>query len=344
MDVSEFLLPREGSSPSGENLEYDRDFIAMELAAQADEERQMGDEVIEGAEPDWNDLSEKAKAILHRAHDLRAATLLALADTKLRGVSGFADATAYIRGCLEQWWDSCHPQLDADDDNDPTMRINALAALADPDRMLKALRTAPLTDSRGFGRYSLRDIMIAEGEIAAPSTGTPPNMASISAAFQDTPGETKERIAAAIRQASADVQAIDAVFSDQTPGQGPDLDQLSRMLYQLRRRIEEFTGVSQSEPGDTLPDAPDMPAVGGGQATAAVARGPGQVSSRQDVVTALDQIIAYYKRHEPSSPLAILIERAKGLVGADFLTIVKELAPDSLSNVQRVGGIKTDDY
>ncbi|WP_338402006.1 type VI secretion system protein TssA [Paragemmobacter straminiformis] len=341
--MSEFLLPREGASASGDNLEYDRDFIAMELAAQPDAERQMGDDVIGGSEPDWRDVAEKATAVLHRAHDLRAAAVLALAETKTRGVTGFAEATSYVRGCLEQWWDSCHPQLDADDDNDPTMRINALMAFADQDRMLKALRTAPLTDSRAFGRFSLRDILIAEGEISPLPSDTASDVATISAAFQDTSGETKEAIAAAIAKASSDVQAIDSIFSDRTPGQGPDLDQLSRMLYQLRRRVEDFTGVARAEP-DAQDEEAAAPAGGGGPAAPAAMRGTGQVSSRQDVVAALDQIIAYYKRTEPSSPLAILIERAKGLVGADFLTIVKELAPEGLDSVQRVGGIKTDDY
>ena len=59
---------------------------------------------------------------------------------------------------------------------------------------------------------------------------------------------------------------------------------------------------------------------------------------------ALDRIIAYYARSEPSSPVPMLLERAKRMVGADFLTIIKEMAPDGVQNVHLIGGIvETED-
>jgi type VI secretion system protein ImpA len=39
----------------------------------------------------------------------------------------------------------------------------------------------------------------------------------------------------------------------------------------------------------------------------------------------------------------IILERAKRLVGADFLTIMKDLAPDGLVSVMNIGGIKPSD-
>jgi type VI secretion system protein ImpA len=61
------------------------------------------------------------------------------------------------------------------------------------------------------------------------------------------------------------------------------------------------------------------------------------------VRAALDRIMDYYRRYEPSSPLPLVLERAKRLVGADFLTIVRDLAPEGMSNVRNVGGIEPDD-
>lgn len=46
----------------------------------------------------------------------------------------------------------------------------------------------------------------------------------------------------------------------------------------------------------------------------------------------------YYAKHEPSSPLPILLKRAKRLVGADFMEIIKDLAPDGAANVRLIGG------
>jgi type VI secretion system protein ImpA len=63
------------------------------------------------------------------------------------------------------------------------------------------------------------------------------------------------------------------------------------------------------------------------------------VSSR-DVEETLDRLMAYYARQEPSSPVPILLARAKKLVGADFMTIVREIAPGGADNVKLIGGLE----
>ena len=68
----------------------------------------------------------------------------------------------------------------------------------------------------------------------------------------------------------------------------------------------------------------------------------GAIASPRDVEVALDRIIAYYAAYEPSSPLPILLQRAKRLVGADFIKIMKDIAPDGLNNVMLVGGISDE--
>ena len=140
MGVSALLRSFGDDEPSGENLEYDPVFTEMELAAAPGEERQMGDSVLAAEEPDWREVAQKATAVLEQSHDIRAAVYLATAELAMRGLPGFADVTGYIRGCLEDYWDTCHPQLDADDDNDPTMRVNIVAGLCDSSSVLNAIR------------------------------------------------------------------------------------------------------------------------------------------------------------------------------------------------------------
>jgi type VI secretion system protein ImpA len=60
------------------------------------------------------------------------------------------------------------------------------------------------------------------------------------------------------------------------------------------------------------------------------------------VINALDRIVDYYARHEPSSPIPILLTRAKRLVNADFLTIVRDMAPSGVENVNLIGGLSDD--
>lgn len=345
MDVSELLEPRPEEGPSGENLEYDPAFVDLELTAQHGEERQEGDKILEAEEPDWSDVLPKALAILERSHDIRAAVYYAEAVLHTEGLTGFAKATAYVRGCLEQHWETCHPQLDEDDDNDPTMRINAVKGLSGAETVIRALRRTALTESRMFGRLSLRMIEIAEGTVAVPEGMTEiPDTSAVAAAFKDTEEEQLSALLAAAISARADIKAIDEVFVSQTPGQGPDLEAVTKCLDRIVRRLSEVVGGeagAETAEGADAPAAaePGAPAGGAGAAPAP----PGAINSPTDVANTLDRIIAYYHRAEPSSPLPLLLERAKRLVGADFMAIMRDMAPQGVDNVNLIGGLDDDE-
>jgi type VI secretion system protein ImpA len=349
MNLAALLSPREGDEPSGENLEYDFDFMQLQIAAQPGEERQAGKEILAAEDPDYKDVEQRALAILERAHDMRAAVILASAVLNTKGLKGFAEAVAYVRGCLEQHWETCHPQLDADDDDDPTMRINAVKGLGGAG-VLSGLRKTALTGSRTFGKLNLRDIQIAFGEMPPPEGQQPQyDRAAVSAAFTDTGEEALGETLAAIRSALADVKAIEAVFSDKTPGYGPDLDDLRKMLQQLARHVSDNVATPEVAGEPDAEEAGDAPAGGGAAAVAApMRRGgggglPGSIETAQDARTALDRVIEYFKRFEPSSPVPIILERAKRLVGADFMTIMKDMAPQGLDMVRLIGGLEEDD-
>lgn len=343
MDLGALLAARDGEDPSGENLEYDFDFMQLQIAAEPGQERQAGSEILAAEDPDFKDVEARALAVLERSHDLRAAVILAASVLHTKGMTGFAEAVAYVRGCLEQHWDTCHPQLDADDDDDPTMRINAVVGLAGDATVLSGLRRAALTNSRNFGRLNLRDLLMASGELAPPEDQDPPyDRATVAAAFTDTGEEAVAETLAAVRSVQADIKAIEAVFGERTPGYGPDLDELKKVIAQIARHVGEHVSGAEPEPEDE--DAPS-----GGPVRAAPRRGgggamPGSIATADDARAALDSVIGYFQRHEPSSPVPIILERAKRLVGADFMTIMKDLAPAGLDSVMMIGGItETDD-
>ena len=339
------LAPRSGGEPSGPNLEYEAVFTALMLAAQPSEERQMGEHTIAAAEPDWPDVIRKAEAVLTLSHDLRAAVILAQARLQRGGLEGLAEVMAYIRGCLDQYWDTCHPQLDADDDDDPTMRVNAVLGLADPAGLVRLIRLTPLTESPAFGRLTLRDIAVADGEMDQPADMTrKPDQAMVAAAFKDSRKDVLRARADALRAISADLQAIDRIFDDRTPGQGPDLAPLMRLVRKALTRVSGALG-EEAEPAAAAA-APDA---AGADAGAAMAQGGGvaglggPITSPAQVRTTLEALIRYYETYEPSSPLPMLLRRTHRLVGADFLTILKDLAPDAVDDMRKLGGLGDED-
>lgn len=339
MDLEALLQSHGDENPSGEDMVYDLAFMTLELAAQPGEERQAGDKIIAAEDPDFKEVTGAALAVLEQSHDLRAGVFLSMSELRLRGFPGFADGTAYVRGCLERYWDTCHPQLDADDDDDPTQRINVILSLAAPDTILRGIRITPLTDSRTFGRISLRDIAIAEGEATAGEDDEEvPDSSSIAAAFQDTAQEFLQSALTGARQSLENVRAINAKFDEMLPGRGPELDPLMKLLGQVIARLEPVAGDAVEVEGVEAGAEAGEPAAAPAGAKAA-GGGVGAINSPNDVQNALDRIIAYYKRAEPSSPVPILLTRAKRLVSADFLTIVKDMAPNGIENVNLIGGL-----
>jgi len=60
-------------------------------------------------------------------------------------------------------------------------------------------------------------------------------------------------------------------------------------------------------------------------------------------VRALDAVIAFFRKNEPSSPVPMFAERAKRLVSKDFLEVLTDIAPDGLDQAKLVGGIRNNE-
>jgi type VI secretion system protein ImpA len=64
----------------------------------------------------------------------------------------------------------------------------------------------------------------------------------------------------------------------------------------------------------------------------------GEVRTRDDVIQAIDRICEYYEKFEPSSPLPLLLGRARRLVTASFMQIIQDLTPDAIQQAEQIGG------
>jgi len=314
-------------SPCGENLEYDPVFAEMERAAQGKPEQQFGEKVIPAEDPNWKEVQSKALELLERTKDLRVAIHLARAALNTEGFPAFCDSMALVRGYISRHWDALHPRLDPDDGLDPTLRVNLLASLCDQQTTLQYVRKAPLVASRILGRFGLRDVQIAQGEIPAPpNMESPPTTAAIDGAFSECDLEELKNTAKSVRDAIGHVTAIEADLTERVgTGNAASLEAVvlelkaadAVLTEQLKRR-----GVDESAPQGEG---------GNGEAAAdAVQPLTGEISSRDDVLRAIDKICEYYARHEPSSPLPLLLLRAKRLASCSFLEIIEDVVPDAL--------------
>ena len=335
IDVDSLLIPISDEAPAGDNLEYDPGFTELERLAEGKPEQQVGDSVIEAEPPDWKGVQKQALELFTRTRDLRIGMHLARALLREKGLLGFSDGLAVLRGMLEQYWPTVHPQLDPDDDNDPTMRINTLATLADVQTTLRWLREAPLVESKMLGRFSLRDLDIAAGNIPVPDgLDTVPEMIAIDGAFMDCDVDALQALADAVAAAVEHAAGIEAAVTTQVGAANTvDMDPLVKelkaahgvLLDRLARR-----GVGEGA------EAEAAGGEGGGRSIS------GEVNTREDVIRVLDKACDYFARHEPSSPVPLLLQRAKRLVSKNFMEIIQDLAPGGLAEAQNISGVDTE--
>ena len=347
LPLSELLTPVSADAPAGEDLEYDPQFVAIEEAMRSEPEQQFGETIVAATEEDWQSVKKLALELLPRSKDLRVVVYLVQALTHQEGLAGLQQGLALLRAMLEQFWDSIHPQLDPDDDLDPTARVNIIASLCDATRMLRAVETAPMLQVPGLGKITLRDLRIARGEFAPPEDADEVlKLDSIEAAARDLDAEALNAVSEQVATALQDIAAIEQGLTEKVGvAQAVSLASLSDTLSDIDHFLRAQLAGGEADHADSAEASLD--AASGDATTAqgssAKQRLSGEITSTADVTTALDKIITYYKRHEPSSPVPLLLERAKRLVSQDFMEILRDIAPDALSQAETVTGAKAPD-
>jgi type VI secretion system protein ImpA len=328
-DLDSLASPLSAESPSGDDLVYDAQFIELETVAAGKPERQYGDNLYPAEPPEWPTVQELALALAGRTRDLRLAVLLARSGARLRGLGGFVLGLSLVHALLERQWDTVHPQLDASDNNDPTMRMNALAPLVAHAAGLADLRAATLAPVRGS--LTVRELELGLGGAEPEGGETVPTEGGVLQALQGLMAQHAE-VAPAIaqlKQTSADIAALcDAKVGSAAPEFGPLLAVARTVAGALARIAGE--AAPEGEAGGEGAGAP-----AGGIAVA----GGGPIRTRADAVQALERVCEWIERNEPSNPAPLLIRRAQRLMAMNFIEIIRDLAPDGLTQVGTIAGV-----
>ena len=255
--VESLLQPVAAPAPCGSDLEYDPAFLELERLVQGKPEQQMGSAVVPAQEPDWHAIARRAAALLSKTKDLRIALHLTRAWLNIDGFAGLRDGLAVLRGLAERYWDGVFPRLDPDDGNDPIFRVNILMGLCDSAAIIEPVRALPLVMSRSFGRFSLRDLAIASGELPPAPGAAPPASAAIDGAFSESALADLQATAVSVRESLDHLAALETTVGAQVGvARGPSLAKLSGLLGQAHRilaaRLEQ-RGVKSASPASGSP-------------------------------------------------------------------------------------------
>jgi type VI secretion system protein ImpA len=202
---------------------------------------------------------------------------------------------------------------------------------------LRSLDRVVLVRSKQAGNYTLRDLKLAKGELtssAVDKVSPAPQLALIEAAFQDCDLKELEQTNGAVAECGRTIVELRNLLREKVgPEKAPEFAQLKKELDSIGRMLGEQ--LARRGVGQAPAQAPE------GQAAAANANQvTSEIRTREDVVRILDKVSDYFQKYEPSSPVPLLLQRAKRLVAKDFMEILRDLTPAGVAQAEAIGGIE----
>ena len=331
--IESFLQEITPEAPSGEHsLDYDPAFMELDkILIEVPEVKNESGQIIKKAiVPDWEEATSLAVELLSRTHDLRIAVHLTRILARTEGLEGLEKGLQLINGYIEQYWDTCHPQLDPEDDNDPTERMNILAELNDYQNIIgPIINKLPLCSLPGLGTIHLNEIRRAiENHEAKPS------LSDIDAICTGNDIENLQNSHIKVNNCLHLLDQCRQLLIDKV-GQinATGFEQLQPVLTEIS---QFFTNqLARLQPGE-VDMANDPTSTHQGTGDGAERCLTQNITGRPDVLDALEKICKYYEVYEPGSPVPLLLQRAQGLVEKNFIEIVEDLVPDSLTQLRKI--------
>lgn len=349
--IERFLAPVDTNSRCGPDLEYDADFLRLHQCAAGRPEQQYGATVIAAEAPDWAEIERLAQSLLARTRDLRIVPPLVRGWIDSRGLEGYAQGLTLVRTWLDDYWDDLHPALSVDGEADPAPRMNALAELVGAHACAGSAREQSLA-----GALSVREVAdVLDGRAldAGHYPGGPERLKRELERLRDEGG--REWLAA-----HAVLDGLDAIRAIVTVRLGSQwMPEPSRCELALRRichEVGEPPGAGAHDAGVAQRDASahgkadadqDRTDRGNGRNGASAVPPPHiwrdvEFTNLADVALVLDKMCRYFEDHERSHPAPLLLRRVQRLLTLDFYEIVRDIAPESLQQVELLSGRRTD--
>jgi type VI secretion system protein ImpA len=326
IDSEALIRPLGDDTPCGQDLEDTQEMAAIDAF------RVFGQATPLKPETDWRAIKDASLEALQTCKDIRLLAHLAAATLRLEGIQSFTDALGVAARWLEVFFEPVYPRVDSD----AVLRKNALGYFADRMAVVDALRRVPLVTNRQLGAFSLRHVELGTGNLKpGPEDGEPPTESQITGAFTAAPQQDLTELAATLACGLDSLKAIETTMvTHQGVQAAPSLGPLTQTLSRMHEIVTSHVRVAVAE----------SPPDGGEAGDAAAAAGvPGQIRSREDAIRSLEAVSEFFRRAEPSSPVPLFVDRAKRLIARDFLEVLAELAPDSVADVKRVGGIRQEE-
>ena len=336
-ELSPLLVPVPGDLPAGPSLRYDLAYLAIRTAREEEDAKlPMREWERPLKKADWRLVETHATSILAtRSKDFQVAAWLCESWVHQYQIAGLVAAVRLLIGMVEQYWDSGHPQIEAEDDearvapffwlneNLPRLLMLHISLMHLPERMPSAVTVFDWEQALALENRK------PEGKkgTAAPKISPVPTRSEIVAGANGVHLQSLWCVQSELLTAQTLWDSLIKSIDIRMGMQSPSLAKVSDMLVRMSRTcatlidrrkpppppsvVTPVVAKSPTEPVDSSTQtlAPDgLPATSLNTLESESAMGP--ITSRDDAYRALEAVASYLERTEPHSPTPFLIRRA----------------------------------
>ena len=346
LGMQEMLIPVSSENPAGESQEYNTLYLELEALAVSTSPSQMGDASIDGREPDWHGVAARCNTLWESTRDLRVATYWTIAGWCTEGMAGLNEGLGGIEYLIRDMWESFWPQLDPDDDNDPLERLNILSMLSpqpgavnDPIMFISRFRERKLLPELP---YSLRDLMIANGELDAGEETIDLNL--LTAEAMAVPVSQFEKALALVEEVTNRLNSISDLLNQKIANSySHNFNALNAELKRLSAFYGKFCIVHNAESMQGSGESGEATLSAKNNFDGGTDFSRYCATNRAEALLLLRKASEYFVKAEPTSPVPYLISRALRMAEMNFLDLLGEIDRNALERGREQMGVITTD-
>lgn len=367
-DLNPELSLISSESPAGVNLEYDPLYLSLEDEASAHDGGAIEDDSSSAPlSGDFKALQKHCATLWEQTRDFKVAVFYTIALTINQGLSGFNHGLSLLNFLSQELWVEAFPQLDPDDDLDPTERLNILSTLSpqntvnDPINFLSHLGQLKL----GTGiPYTVRDLLQAKGTIEnKDDIDLALLTAQVQAAGPDVLNTMNTEVQTALSQLEQLEQSVNEHLQDTGYIHFERLHKILSVWLHFCQEISAAMGIAAGagadnstegvalEQGASAPTPVPTSATSANTGVSASTSVPENrpvsvndvvITNRKDALALIEKCSAYFKLKEPTSPVPFLLKRAIAMADMDFIQLLGEIDSSARERGKEQFGIKDD--
>ena len=323
MPLPEGLLnPISGENPSGKNLRYDPVYDKIREARREEESGPLG-ELHEVKKADYAQVIKLATEVLSaRTKDVQIAAWLTEAMLVREHVAGLREALDLLKGFLDNFWDTLHPEIEDDDVEirsaplgwigsklgDTVKRLPITKSKLDLFKYQESRRVGYEKDCEGNDvKLAARNAAIEEKKCTAEEFDD---------AVRATGDAYYEKLRGNLESALASLEALGTLSDEKFGRDAPNFANLRSALEDMQDMVRFYfkPAAEEPEPGAEEPVAESQEEAASSAATGAPGPKKATLTSepvdREDALRRVSAVASFLRRESPQNPVPYLLLRA----------------------------------